>query len=108
MAASDALNKDLFHGTSALLPIGGVLEPNAPEDEGGAAYATPDIDTARKYARRRALHQGTLFGTVYRVQPKSAEPQVNDYEQFTEVADPKGMDIVELVDSPLNPSAVSK
>lgn len=104
MAASEHLNKDLFHGTNALLPIGGTLEPNAPEDEGGGAYATPDIETARSYAKRRSMGRGTLFGNVYRVSPKSAEPQVNEYEAFTEVVDPKGMDILELVESHVNPN----
>ena len=108
MAASDVLNKDLFHGTSALLPVGGVIEPSAPVDQGGAAYATPDIDAARGYARNRAMIQGTLFGTVYRVKPQSAEAQVKEYEHLTEVVDPKGMDILELVDSPLNHRAISK
>jgi hypothetical protein len=108
MSASDVLNKELFHGTGLVLPIGGLLEPNAPEDEGGAAYATPDIGTARSYARSRAVLEGTLFGNVYRVKPRSTEPQVNEYEAFTEVADPKGMDILELVESPLNPKLVHK
>jgi hypothetical protein len=111
MSASEYLNKDLFHGTSALLPIGGVLEPGAPEDEGGAAYATPDIETARQYARRRAIRARTLFGNVYHVRPLSPEPQVNDYSDgagFVEVADPKGMEILALVDSPINPRAAAQ
>lgn len=108
MAASEYLNKDLFHGTSAPIGVNDILEPNAPEDEGGAAYASPDIETARAYAKRHALRHGRLFGTVYRVKPLSAEPQVNDYSKyggFVEVADPKGMQILDIVDYPLNPRA---
>jgi hypothetical protein len=111
MSASEYLNKELFHGTSALLPIGGVLEPGAPEDEGGAAYATPDLETAKKYARRRSMLAGSLFGNVYHVRPISPNPQVNDYSDgagFVEVADPKGMEIVALVDSPINPNAAAQ
>lgn len=100
MAASDALNKDLFHGTSALLPIGGVLEPKR-----GAAYASPDFETARQYAVRSAISNRALFGTVYRVKPKSDAPKVNEFPLFTEVVDPQGMDILEMVASPVNPWA---
>jgi len=52
-----------------------------------------NIETARQYARRRAIRARTLFGNVYHVRPLSPEPQVNDYSDgagFVEVADPKG------------------
>ena len=71
MAASDNLNRQLFHGTSAWLKPGDVIEPRTrdefygpqaididtdapfPHDEhtGVGAYATPDIEDAKKYAK---------------------------------------------------------
>lgn len=71
MAASDHLQPKLFHGTSAWLKPGDIIEPRTrdefygpeaididtdepfPHDEhtGIGAYATPDLHEARKYAK---------------------------------------------------------
>lgn len=113
MAASDHLNKALFHGTAAGIPIGGVVKPA--DEEEGFAYATPDIELARRASRWRAKGDGTLFGTVYQVKPLSKYPQVEEYRPnyqnfgpFTEVMDPKGFEVLDVVEFPLNPQQANK
>ena len=112
MAASDHLNKELFHGTTAGIPIGGVVKPA--DEEEGFAYATPDIELARKFAKWGSERGGTLFGTVYKVKPLSKYPQVEEYrphfyaDHFTEVMDPKGFEVLDIVEFPLNPQQANE
>lgn len=67
MASSEHLNKQLFHGTRALLGVGDIIEPRRHvEDYGGkVAFATTDPHQASAYARPK----DTLFGAVYKVEP---------------------------------------
>jgi hypothetical protein len=108
MAAKDALNRDLFHGTGGEI-AGGIVKPSDDGALGSGAYATTGLDTARSHARVKAGQQGRLFGTVYKVRPIMNKPTVRDVgsnEQY--VVDTKGLQVEEAVDFPLNISAMHK
>jgi hypothetical protein len=106
MAAYDHLNKDLFHGTNAAIPAGGVVNPGTDNKYGYGAYATGHLGEARVYATRKAMNQGQMFGTVYRVKPMSSNPTrvTEGPEGF--LRDTKGLKVEEAVDYPLNPDAI--
>lgn len=108
MAAKDVLNKDLFHGTGGAIE-GGVVKPGSQDRHGYGAYATTGSITAQHYARLRAYSENRLFGTVYKVRPMSSNPKVQDVganEHY--VVDPKGLEVVEAVDYPINVDALHK
>jgi hypothetical protein len=82
MAASDNLHPDLFHASAHAFQVGDVVEPRS---ESGMAFATADVDEAKRYAKFAPIYpmrgtdrwgrtlpdeptQGTLFGTVYNVE----------------------------------------
>ncbi len=77
MAASDNLNPKLFHGSSAWLKSGEVINPGKDiyyADSKPGAYATTNLDTARGYAgkwddpeRKHPSDQRSLFHPVYEV-----------------------------------------
>jgi hypothetical protein len=86
MAASDSLSPALFHGTSAMLRPGDVIEPRS-----GTAYASKDLFWARKHAslgHHKDSGQGSLFGTVYNV-----EPMGDVDEKSTEVRSKEGFKV---------------
>lgn len=107
MAAKDYLNEDLFHGTGGEIK-GGVVKPGKVNAQGYGAYSTTSLLTARLYAQARADQEGRLFGTVYRVKPVSKDPKIVEMIPETEhyVIDPKGLEVVEAVDYPINIEAV--
>lgn len=105
MAAKDALNKDLFHGTGGEVE-GGVVRPER-GSLGHGAYGTTNIATARRYARFGAMDENRLFGTVYKVQTTSKDSSVwgvPEGEQY--VVDPEGLKTIEAMEYPINRDAV--
>lgn len=107
MAAKDALNKDLFHGTGGAIE-GGVVKPGQTNTLGYGAYSTTGLNTAQHYARIRAYSENRLFGTVYKVRPMSDKPKVQEMSNEDYVVDPKGLEVVEAVDYPINVDALHK
>lgn len=108
MAAKDALNMELFHGTGGAIEDG-VVKPGNTNYLGYGAYSTTSLKTAQHYARIRAYDENRLFGTVYKVKPVSEKPTVHERyggEQY--VVDPKGLEVMEAVDYPINIDAVYK
>lgn len=89
MAASDALNPKLFHGSRAWLKPGDVVNPASDvwyEDEGDkpGAYASVRFETAQGYAKKwddplrdHPDDQRSLFHPVYEVEHMSehADPR---------------------------------
>lgn len=110
MAASDHLNKVLFHGTGGAIE-GGVVNPNE-GTYGKAAYASTNFGTASVHASKKARNEGRLFGTVYQVEPISQTPKVkelysDDGINFdTYVYDPKGLRVIEPIYYPINEDAL--
>lgn len=104
MAAKDALNTELFHGTGSAIE-GDVIHPGETHAYGYGAYATSSLHEARQYAWKRARDEGRLFGVVYRVSPVSEKPTVYGSKTQT-VVDPKGMKAHEIVDYPTNIEAL--
>jgi hypothetical protein len=73
MAANEHLNKALFHGTSAFLKEGDVVEPRTQwGNDSKEAYATAHYPSAAFYAGSRASDKQRLFGMVYEVEPLDA------------------------------------
>lgn len=107
MAAKDYLNEDLFHGTGGEIK-GGVVKPDPEQWSSQGAYGSTNIWTARHFAQEKARSQGRLFGTVYRVKPVSKDPNIMEMvpESDHYVIDPKGLEVVEAVDYPINERAV--
>lgn len=72
VAAQDNLSKQLFHGTFATIPMGGVVE-----DRGDSAWASSSWGEASKYAssdyRSDKSAQPALFNPVYTVEPLDAK-----------------------------------
>lgn len=102
MAASDHLNKRLFHGTGGAIE-GGIVRPTA-SATGMGAFATPSNFYARFYAANKAAKEGRLFGVVYEVTPMSdpSDLQENLLGADVEIVDPKGLKTGKVVDFPLN------
>ena len=106
MAASDHLNKVLFHGTGGAIE-GGIVRPNEGK-YGKAAYASTNFGTAYAHALKRARDEGRLFGTVYQVEPVSQTPKVeqmysDDGINFdTYVIDPNGLRVIKPIHYPIN------
>lgn len=106
MAASDHLNKELFHGTGGAIE-GGIVRPNEGK-YGKAAYASTNFGTAYAHALKRARDEGRLFGTVYQVEPVSQTPKVeqmysDDGINFdTYVIDPNGLRVIKPIHYPIN------
>ena len=116
MAASDHLNKALFHGTASEIR-GGVVKPSVWGSLGAGAYATDNLKEAEKYASKAAADEGRLFGTVYEVEPLSDMQEHMDKMQKLRdanskipdtnyVADKKGLKVVKAVSYPINEFAV--
>jgi hypothetical protein len=111
MAASDHLNKDLFHGTGGAIE-GGVVNPSDEGALGDGAYATTSLKEAERYAARKANDEGRLFGTVYRVSPKSQSNRdlasdkqshwTSSAGRFTNYVFPHGLKADEIVSYPIN------
>jgi hypothetical protein len=106
MSSKDHLNMNLFHGTNAAIPVGGVINPGTDNKYGYGAYATGHLGEARTYALRKAEQQGQLFGTVYRVNPVSDNPTKVTDAPDGYVRDTKGMRVNKAVDYPINMNAV--
>ena len=106
MAASDHLNKRLFHGAGGAIE-GGVVNPNEGK-YGKAAYASTNFGTASGHAVKSARNEGRLFGVVYEVKPVSQTPKVkqmysDDGINFdTYVIDPEGLQVMDAVHFPIN------
>jgi hypothetical protein len=118
MAASDHLNKILFHGTGGEIN-GGVVRPGEEGRFGPGAYATDKLSEAESYAAGKAQDEGRLFGTVYEVSPASDDFKTYDVtEDWREhnpnvpevnyVVDQKGLKVKKAVSYPINESAVHK
>jgi len=111
MAASDHLNKELFHGTGGAIE-GGVVNPSDEGALGSGAYATTSLKEAERYAARKADEEGRLFGTVYRVSPKSQSKRDLEHDKqslwtvsarsFTNYVFPSGLKTDELINYPIN------
>jgi hypothetical protein len=107
MAAKDALNPILFHGTGGAIE-GDVVDPDYSYD-GSGAFATPNKRIADNVARMRAAREGRLFGTTYEVQLMSEGLSPDEYEGgLVEYKDPKGLRVVRAVDYPINTAAIYK
>lgn len=90
MSAQDNLSKELFHGSSADLNPGDLIEPRwnaAPERVIGdiyrkrkLAFATNSKEEAQKYADSRSQEKGMLFGNVYEVEPVEDDKSSYSFE----------------------------
>lgn len=98
MAASESLNKVLFHGTASHIK-GGIVQPSQGLTE-KAAYATDSKDLAAYYAREAAKREGTLFGMVYRVSPVSQLEHIRGDDPAI-YGDPEGLKIGKVVSYPI-------
>lgn len=106
MAAKDALNKDLFHGTGGAIE-GGIVRPGISNFYGKGAYATTSYGTAKYAAQIKAHGEGRLFGTVYKVRPTSKNVKIEEMiEDEDYVIDPKGLKVIKAVSYPINRFAV--
>jgi hypothetical protein len=81
MSASDSLSKQLFHGSMASIPVGGVVQ-----DKGNGAWASTSWGEASKYAspsyRTDPSAQPALFNPVYTVEPvDKAETEAHSKER---------------------------
>ena len=106
----------MYHGTGGGL-TGGVVKPATERTVyGESAYAEVGTDkadslkTARSLARGAAQKQGTLFGTIYEVEPmsqadvfKSDETVGHDWRGQTWAKDNKGLRATKAVGFPINP-----
>lgn len=72
MSAEDNLSQQLFHGTKASIPVGGIIK-----DKGNGAWAAKSWGEASKYAssefRSDPSPQPALFNPVYTVEPVDKE-----------------------------------
>ena len=107
MAAKHVLNQDLFHGTGGAIE-GGVVKPGTKNELSYGAYGTTGLITAQHHARIKAYNENRLFGTVYKVRPVSETPKVRDVGPEKYVIDPKGLEVEEAVDYPINVDALHK
>lgn len=76
--SENVLGPQFYHGSPAFLNIGDVIEPHRQDLPGRPhlAYATTSPFWASKYANagnKDPEGQGTLFGTVYNVEPLDPE-----------------------------------
>jgi len=106
----------LYHGTGSALE-GGVVRPADKRTVyGSEAYAevgtekTDALKTATHLAKKSSQEQGTLFGTVYEVEPMSkaevftADEKVDyDWQGQTWAKDPVGLKATKAVGFPVNP-----
>lgn len=69
---------NIFHGTSHFFGPDEIIKPGETHDK--VAWATYDLDTAKKYAGKKAQEQGMLFGPVYRVQPVDPDENLRTRE----------------------------
>jgi hypothetical protein len=81
MSAEDNLSKQLFHGSMASIPVGGIVE-----DKGNGAWASTSWGEASKYAssdfRSDPNPQPALFNPVYTVEPvDKAETEAHSKER---------------------------
>ena len=86
---SAPLSEPLFHGTGHILKVGDLVEPRSARQVRARlgditlhktinyAYATPDIEEAKKYAKKGSADQGTLFSPVYEVEPLKEDKTIN-------------------------------
>lgn len=71
MSASDHINNALFHGTSAQLNVGDVVEPRSMNYIVGApaAWAANDPELAKYYANEKVAINKSQTGSIYQVEP---------------------------------------
>lgn len=84
-------HRKLYHGTDAVIPKGGTLEPGANVGTmGKGAYATTSMDQAADAAHDKLIHGDTLsdkphqmplFSPIYEVEPKTPE---SDFKEWNE------------------------
>lgn len=77
MPAYESLNKQLFHGTGAMLGVGDVIEPRTHNYlyDARVAFATTNPDEATEYAYSGMLSNESLLGAVYEVEPVDPEEE---------------------------------
>lgn len=75
MSAYESLNKQLFHGTGAMLGVGDIIEPRTHNllYNDKVAFATTNPDEATEYAYSGMLGNRSLLGAVYEVEPVDPE-----------------------------------
>lgn len=81
MSASEHVNKTLFHGTGAVLGIGETITPRSYSHSYGGhyAFATTNPEEADSYAYRGMLSKGTMFGSIYEVEPIDPSEDVESF-----------------------------
>jgi hypothetical protein len=108
MAASDAINRELFHGThmnfkpgDLVLPISHTgAEPNTRKNlriNRNLAHATTDMGEAQEFAGKSALGRadgGAMRARVFQVEPVDADTL---REKGTTVSTPYGFKVVKRV-----------
>lgn len=94
MAASDKLNKTLFHGTAGDLE-GGIVQPSSWGEYGPGAYATSDLNMARNYAAIAAKKAGNKgLGVVHQVEPMSEAVPMRAHGVFRDRSGFKSVGVV--------------
>jgi hypothetical protein len=96
MSASDHLSRSLFHGTSAQLNIGDVLEPRSMNYVVGdkAVFAATEPELAKHYAYEKMAINKSDTGSVYQVEPVDAEEQLTSLKGGKYLASKKGFRIL--------------
>lgn len=95
--SENVLGPQFYHGSPNYLKIGDVVEPTIKWPLGDNivyAYATTDKAVAKRYARQspesqtgvHRLGQGTLFGTIYNVEPVDPEEVAGQRAEGSEKA----------------------
>ena len=81
MAASDHINQALFHGTSAQLNVGDVIEPRSMNYNVGApaAWASNNPELAKYYAYEKMGIDKVKTAPVYQVEPVDKEEKLREF-----------------------------
>jgi hypothetical protein len=96
VSASDHINRVLFHGTSAQLNVGDVLEPRTMNYVVGAkaVFAATEPDLAKHYAYEKMAINKSDTGSVYQVEPVDADEELKSLKGGKYVASTKGFRIL--------------
>jgi hypothetical protein len=85
MAASDHLSEQLFHGTTAKLKPGEIINPTKQIiNDKTEAYATTNYNEAHIYARSRATNRDLAKGHVYEVEPLEGDETLSKRSSITD------------------------
>ncbi len=103
MSASDHLSRALFHGTSAQLNTGDVVEPRSMNYNVGAlaAWATTSPELAKYYAYEKMGIDKVQTAPIYKVEPVDPEETLKEFPSkgHTYVASTKGFRVLGVHDT---------